>query len=256
REGSEADSVEQSDQLQRRDCLIQEKLQVEEEIEEMQMRLARLKDRSRCLEQLILQEEQRAEAEELEGSVLRSCTVTQLRDMSRTLQDLVMSENRMQIPIFPPPSIVRLQEQEQALNLSIKEATTKVVLSQRLGSSLRRKVSETETQLLALHEAKLAAISGNDFGCAKELKAEMKAVYLERDRLEALAKRLHCLSLGSSQELARMKEQRQQLRQELEQREALHGESQRLTLLCCRLNGINKTPIIAITTFLWYMSII
>ena len=36
-----------------------------------------------------------------------------------------------------------------------------VVLSQRLGSSLRRKVSETETQLLALHEAKLAAISGN-----------------------------------------------------------------------------------------------
>ncbi|XP_047207709.1 disrupted in schizophrenia 1 protein isoform X3 [Girardinichthys multiradiatus] len=222
REGSEADSVEQSDQLQRRDCLIQEKLQVEEEIEEMQMRLARLKDRSRCLEQLILQEEQRAEAEELEGSVLRSCTVTQLRDMSRTLQDLVMSENRTQIPIFPPPSILRLQEQEQALNLSIKEATAKVVLSQRLGSSLRRKVSETETQLLALHEAKLAAISGNDFGCAKELKAEMKAVYLERDRLEALAKRLHCLSLGSSQELARMKEQRQQLRQELEQREALH----------------------------------
>lgn len=34
-------------------------------------------------------------------------------------------------------------------------------MSQRLGSSLRRKVSETETQLLALHEAKLAAISGN-----------------------------------------------------------------------------------------------
>lgn len=35
-----------------------------------------------------------------------------------------------------------------------------VVMSQRLGSSLRRKVSETETQLLALHEAKLDAISG------------------------------------------------------------------------------------------------
>uniref|UniRef100_A0A3Q2CC12 DISC1 scaffold protein n=1 Tax=Cyprinodon variegatus TaxID=28743 RepID=A0A3Q2CC12_CYPVA len=115
-----------------------------------------------------------------------------------------------------------LQEQEQALNLSIKEATAKVVMSQRLGSSLRRKVSETETQLLTLHEAKLAAISGNDFGCAKELKAEMKAVYLERDRLEALAKRLHNLSSGSSQELSRMKEQRQQLRQELEEREALH----------------------------------
>ncbi|XP_014852609.1 PREDICTED: disrupted in schizophrenia 1 protein isoform X1 [Poecilia mexicana] len=222
REGSEPDSVEQSDPTQRRDRLIQEKHQVEEEIEKLQTRLAQLKDRSRYLEQLIQQEEQRAEAAELEGSVVRSCTVAQLRDMSRTLQDLISSENRTQISVSPPPSTLRLQEQEQALNLSMKEATAKVVMSQRLGSSLRRKVSETETQLLALHEAKLAAISGNDFGCAKELKAEMKAVYLERDRLEALARRLHSLSSGSSQELARMKEQRQQLRLELEHREALH----------------------------------
>lgn len=69
--------------------------------------------------------------------------------------------------------------------------------------------------------------AGNDFSSAKELKAEMKAVYLERDRLEALAKRLHSLSSGSSQELARMKVQRQQLRQELEHKEAQHGESRR-----------------------------
>ncbi|XP_008300027.1 disrupted in schizophrenia 1 protein [Stegastes partitus] len=226
REGAELDAGERSDlsqgPLQRRERLIQEKRLVEEEIAELQQRLAELKDRSRCLEQQIQQEEQQVEAEELEGSVLKSCTVAQLRDMSRTLQDLVTSENRTQISVSPPPSMLRLQEQEQALNLSIKEATAKVVMSQRLGSSLRRKVSETETQLLALHEAKLAAISGNDFSSAKELKAEMKAVYLERDRLEALAKRLHSLSSGSSQELARMKEQRQQLRQELEQREAQH----------------------------------
>ncbi|XP_054885850.1 disrupted in schizophrenia 1 protein [Poeciliopsis prolifica] len=222
RERSEPDSVEQSDPMQRRDHLIQEKHQVEEEIEKLQTKLVQLKDRSRYLEQLVQQEEQRAEAVELEGSVLRSCTVAQLRDMSHTLQDLISSENRTQISISPPPSTLRLQEQEQALNLSMKEATAKVVMSQRLGSSLRRKVSETETQLLALHEAKLAAISGNDFGCAKELKAEMKAVYMERDRLEALARRLHNLSSGSSQELARMKEQRQQLRLELEHREALH----------------------------------
>uniref|UniRef100_A0A3Q1CCM0 DISC1 scaffold protein n=1 Tax=Amphiprion ocellaris TaxID=80972 RepID=A0A3Q1CCM0_AMPOC len=225
-EGAEPDAGERSDSsqgpLQRRERLIQEKRLVEEEIVELERRLAELKDRSRCLEQQIQQEEQQVEAEELEGSVLRSCTVAQLRDMSRTLQDLVTSENRTQISVSPPPSMLRLQEQEQALNLSIKEATAKVVMSQRLGSSLRRKVSETETQLLALHEAKLAAISGNDFSSAKELKAEMKAVYLERDRLEALAKRLHSLSSGSSQELARMKEQRQQLRQELEQREAQH----------------------------------
>ncbi|XP_050932478.1 disrupted in schizophrenia 1 protein isoform X2 [Lates calcarifer] len=222
REGAEPEAGERSDSSHQRDRLIREKQVVEEEITELEQRLAELRDRSRCLEQQIQQEEQQVEAEELEGSVLRSCTVAQLRDMSRTLQDLVTSENRMQISVSLPSSMLRLQEQEQAMNLSIKEATAKVVMSQRLGSSLRRKVSETETQLLALHEAKLAAISGNDFSSAKELKAEMKAVYLERDRLEALAKRLHSLSSGSSQELARMKEQRQQLRQELEQREAQH----------------------------------
>ncbi|XP_077351699.1 disrupted in schizophrenia 1 protein isoform X2 [Festucalex cinctus] len=223
--GAEFDAAEPSDSVRRRDRLIQEKRTVEEEIEELQQRLAALKDRSRCLEQQIQQEEQQMEAEELEGSVLRSCTTAQLADMSRTLEDLVMSENRLQIAVSPPPSMLRLQEQEQALNLSIKEATAKVVMSQKLGSSLRMKVSETETQLLALHEAKLAAISGNDFSSAKELKAEMKAVNQEQERLEALAKRLHSLSSGSSQELARMKEQRQQLRQELEHREVRH-ESQ------------------------------
>ncbi|KAL6101606.1 disc1 [Pungitius sinensis] len=208
--------------LQRRDCLIREKRMVEEEMEELQRRLTELKERSRCLGQRIQQEEQQVEAEELEGSVLRSCTVAQLRDLSRTLQDLVASESRAQISVSPSPSLLRLQEQQQGLNLSIKEVTAKVVMSQRLGSSLRRKASETETQLLALHEAKLAAISGNDFSSAKELKAEMKAVLLERDRLDALAKRLHSLSSGSSQELGRMKAQRQQLREELAQREAQH----------------------------------
>ncbi|KAM9809561.1 disrupted in schizophrenia 1 protein isoform 2-T3 [Syngnathus typhle] len=223
--GAEYDGGEPSDSVRRRDRLTQEKQSVEEEIKELQHKLAELKDRSRCLDQQIQQEEQQMEAEELEGSVLRSCTSVQLRDLSRTLHDLVMSENRIQISVSPPPSMLRLQEQEQALNLSIKEATAKVVMSQKLGSSLRRKVSETETQLLALQEAKLAAISGNDFSSAKELKAEMKAVYQEQERLEALAKRLHSLSSGSSQELARMKEQRQQLRQELEHREVQH-ESQ------------------------------
>ncbi|XP_010786588.1 disrupted in schizophrenia 1 protein [Notothenia coriiceps] len=211
--------------LHQKDRLIQEKRLIEVEIAELQWRLTELRDLSRGLEQQIQLEAQQVEAEELEGSVLRGRTVAQLCDMSRTLQDLVTSENRMQITVSPSASLLRLQEQEQALNLSIKEATAKVVMSQRLGSSLRRKVSETETQLLALHEAKLAAISGNDFSSAKEMKAEMKAVYLERDRLDALAKRLHSLSSGSSQELARMKEQRQQFRQELGQREAQHGSS-------------------------------
>lgn len=55
----------------------------------------------------------------------------------------------------------------------------------------------------------------------------MKVVSQERERLEALARRLQSLSSGSSQELHQMKEQRQQLREELEQKEAQHGESLR-----------------------------
>uniref|UniRef100_A0A673CKM0 DISC1 scaffold protein n=1 Tax=Sphaeramia orbicularis TaxID=375764 RepID=A0A673CKM0_9TELE len=206
----------------RRDRLIHEKQMVEVQIAELQQTLAELTDRGRRLDQEIQREEQRVEAEELEASVLKTCTPDQLRDLSRTLRDLVTSENRTQISVAPPASTVRLQEQEQALNLSIKEATAKVVMSQRLGSSLRRKVSETETQLLALHEAKLAAISGNDFSSAKALKAELKAVYVERDRLEALAKRLHSLSAGSSGDLVSMKEQRRQLRHELDHRTRQH----------------------------------
>lgn len=77
------------------------------EIAELQLRLTELKDRNRSLEQQIQQEEQHVEVEELEGSVLKSCTVAQLRDMSRALRDLVTSENRTQISVSTPASMLR-----------------------------------------------------------------------------------------------------------------------------------------------------
>lgn len=80
---------------------------VQEEIAELQQRLAELSDHRRRLEEQIQQEEQQVEAEELEGSVLRSCTVAQLRDVSRALQELVTSESRAQICVSPPPSTLR-----------------------------------------------------------------------------------------------------------------------------------------------------
>ncbi|XP_062375448.1 disrupted in schizophrenia 1 protein isoform X2 [Sardina pilchardus] len=206
----------------RKELLLQEKQLVEAEVRELRARLAELEERSAALDERIACEEQQQELEEVEGPVLRSCTPALLRQMGRALEDLLSSQHRTRICLSPPPLLLRLQEQEQALSLSIKEATAKVVMSQRLGASLRRKVSESETQLLALHEAKMAAISGNDFSSAKELKAEMKAVYGERDRLEGLARKLQALSGGGSQDLARMKEQHGQLKQDLEHREAQH----------------------------------
>lgn len=59
------------------------------------------------------------------------------------------------VSYHPPPSLCL-----SSTSSSSSSSFPQVVMSQRLGSSLRRKVSETETQLLALHEAKLAAISG------------------------------------------------------------------------------------------------
>nr|XP_046213620.1 disrupted in schizophrenia 1 protein isoform X2 [Oncorhynchus gorbuscha] len=208
--------------LQRRECLLQEKRMVEAEMAELQWRLGELQSRSCSLEQQIQQEEEELQTEEVEGPALRSCSHIQLRDMGNALNDLVTSQSRTRICVSPPEAILRLQDKERSLSLSIKDATAKVVMSQRLGGSLRRKVSETETQLLALHEAKLAAISGNAFSSAKELKAEMRAVYRERDRLELLVKRLHSLSFGNSQDLAKMKTQQQQLKLELEARQAQH----------------------------------
>lgn len=48
----------------------------------------------------------------------------------------------------------------KSLNLSLKEITTKVCMSERLCSTLRKKVHDIETQLPALLEAKMLALSG------------------------------------------------------------------------------------------------
>ncbi|KAK7901945.1 hypothetical protein WMY93_018714 [Mugilogobius chulae] len=227
RENTELEAAEQGelsqDHAHQRDRLIQEKRLVEMEMAELQRRLSELEQRRKSLEEQIQDRDQETGSEDLETSVLKTYSSLQLQDLNQTLQDLLSSQDRSLICVSPPPSVLRLQEQEQTLNLSIKEATAKVVMSQRLGSSLRRKVSETETQLLTLHEAKLAAISGNDFSSAKELKAEMKAVNQERERLEGLTRRLQTLSSSSSEELSRLKEQRGELRQERESRQAQHG---------------------------------
>ncbi|KAL0983655.1 hypothetical protein UPYG_G00130850 [Umbra pygmaea] len=213
------------DPWQNRDYLLQEKHQVEMEMTELQQRLEELQARRRSLELQIQQKEEEQDVEEVQGLALRSCSHAQLRDMGRALDDVVTSQNRTKICVSPPAAWLRLQEQEKTLSLAIKDATAKVVMSQRLGGSLQRKVSETETQLLMLYEAKLAAISGNDFISARELKAEMAAMYGERDRLELLVKRLHSLSSRNSLDLAHMKAQQKHLRHELATRQAQHEQS-------------------------------
>ncbi|CAM4728021.1 unnamed protein product [Leuciscus chuanchicus] len=203
---------------QTREKLLEKKQRIQKEMCELQRRLDELQEQSRAVEE---------ELEELEEPVLRACDSAQLRLMARALEDMITSEHRPQISLSPPAAIIRLQEQERTLSLSIKEATAKVVMGQRLSGRVRRKVSESEAQLLVLHEAKLSAISGNDFSSAKELKAEIRSVYGERDRLEALVKKLQALSTGSGLDLTRMKEQHNHIKLELQEREAQYERSVR-----------------------------
>ncbi|XP_052006612.1 disrupted in schizophrenia 1 protein-like [Xyrauchen texanus] len=204
---------------QAREQLLQEKLRIQKEMCDLQRRLEELQEQSRAVEVQLLQEKRGLEVEEVEGSVLTGCDVVQLQLIGRTLEDMMTSEHRAQISVSAPTQIIRLQEQEQVLRSAIKEATAKVVMSQRLGGSLRRKLSESETQLLALHEAKLTAISGNDFSSAKQLKAEIRSVYSERDRLEGLLRKLKTISTGSGPDLSHMKQQHNQIKLELQQRD-------------------------------------
>ncbi|XP_064174218.1 disrupted in schizophrenia 1 protein [Anguilla rostrata] len=156
-QGSPQDKDLSQDPRKRREHLLQEKKRVQEEMQALRRRLQELQGRSQRLEEELLQEEQ---LEEGVGPALRSCSPAQLQELSRALDDLVTSEHHAHICSQLPPLLLRLVEQEAALKASIKETSAKVLMSQRLGGGLQRKVSASETQLLALHEAKLAAISG------------------------------------------------------------------------------------------------
>uniref|UniRef100_A0A8D0FEA0 DISC1 scaffold protein n=1 Tax=Strix occidentalis caurina TaxID=311401 RepID=A0A8D0FEA0_STROC len=114
----------------------------------------------------------------------------------------------------------RLQEKEQSFSMSIKETTDKVCTSQKLCSTLRRKVSDIETQLPALLEAKMLAVSGNNFGTAKDLTEEIRSLTSEKEGLEGLLNELLVLSARNVRKLERIKDDYTRLKQELEQGEA------------------------------------
>uniref|UniRef100_A0A8C0PZZ5 DISC1 scaffold protein n=1 Tax=Canis lupus familiaris TaxID=9615 RepID=A0A8C0PZZ5_CANLF len=115
-----------------------------------------------------------------------------------------------------------LQERIKSLNLSLKEITAKVCMSERLSSTLRKKVNDIETQLPALLEAKMLAVSGNNFSTAKELTEEIRTLTSEREGLEGLLDKLRVLSSRNVQKLGSVKEDYSKLRRELDQGETAY----------------------------------
>ncbi|XP_054104103.1 disrupted in schizophrenia 1 protein isoform X4 [Callithrix jacchus] len=118
-----------------------------------------------------------------------------------------------------------LQERIKSLNLSLQEITTKVCMSEKFCSTLRRKVNDIETQLPALLEAKMHAISGNHFCTAKDLTEEIRSLTSEREGLEGLLSKLLVLSSRNVKKLGSVKEDYDRLRRELEHQEAAYEKS-------------------------------
>ncbi|XP_045673159.1 disrupted in schizophrenia 1 protein isoform X3 [Phyllostomus hastatus] len=118
-----------------------------------------------------------------------------------------------------------LQERIKPLTLSLKEITAKVCRTERLCSTLRKKVNEIDTQLPALFEAKMLAISGSHFGTAKELTEEIRSLTSEKEGLEGLLHTLSVLSSRNARKLGSVREDYSRLRRDLDHGKTAHETS-------------------------------
>ncbi|XP_057386609.1 disrupted in schizophrenia 1 protein isoform X2 [Balaenoptera acutorostrata] len=201
--------------ITRRDWLLQEKQQLQKEIEALQARMSVLDAKDQQLRREI--EEQEWVLPWQGCDLVGGLSLGELQELSKTLQDTLALAEQIPVRAEPPETIRSLQERIKPLNLSLKEITAKVCMNERLCSALRKKVNDIETQLPALLEAKVLAISGNHFCTAKELTEEIRSLTSEREGLEGLLHRLLVLSSRNVQKLGSVKEDYSSLRRELDQ---------------------------------------
>ncbi|XP_060098900.1 LOW QUALITY PROTEIN: disrupted in schizophrenia 1 protein [Heteronotia binoei] len=207
--------------LNKRDQLLKEKQWIQKEIELLRARMAVLEAKDQQLRREIENQDCIIQLQNSELSTLLSwVSHGELQAIGKALADTLEASHQIPCSLDFPESIKRLQEKEQSLNMSIKNTAAKVRTSQKLCSTLRGKVSDIETQLPALLEAKMLAVSGGNFCTAKDLVEEIKSLTTERERLEGLLHEWLVLSARNVQKLERMKEGYKKLKEEMEQREA------------------------------------
>ncbi|KAM7049914.1 disrupted in schizophrenia 1 protein isoform 2-T2 [Molossus nigricans] len=210
--------------LGRQDWLLQEKQQLQKEIEALQARMSVLAAKDQQLRREIAAHQQLLLWQGCDLSPLMGrLSLGELQEVREAAQDTLALASQIPLPAGPPETIRSLQERIKPLNLSLKEIAAKVCRTERLCSALRTQVTEIETQLLALLEAKMLAVSGNHFGTAKELSAEMGSLAGERAGLEELLHQLAALSSRNVEKLGRVREDYGRLRRELRRGEAAHG---------------------------------
>uniref|UniRef100_A0A8C3QGP3 DISC1 scaffold protein n=1 Tax=Cyanoderma ruficeps TaxID=181631 RepID=A0A8C3QGP3_9PASS len=204
----------------KRNQLFQEKKQLQKEIEDLRTRLAILERKDQQLRREIEEQDRLIQSQDSELAALLGCiSLRELQEISKAVDDTLASSYRIPLSLDLPGAIKSLQEKEQLFSTSIKETTAKVCTSQKLCSTLRRKVSDIETQLPALLEAKMLAVSGSNFGTAKDLAEEIRSLTSEKEGLEGLLNELLVLSARNMRKLERIKDDYTRLKQELEQGE-------------------------------------
>ncbi|NXE26240.1 DISC1 protein, partial [Ardeotis kori] len=205
----------------RRNQLFQEKKWLQKEIEDLRARLAILEAKDQHLRREIEEQDRLIQSQDCELTALLGCvSLRELQEISKAVDDTLASSYQIPFSLDLPGTIKSLQEKEQSFSISIKETTAKVCTSQKLCSTLRKKVSDIETQLPALLEAKMLAVSGDNFGTAKDLAEEIRSLTSEKEGLEGLLNELLVLSARNVRKLERIKEDYTRLKQELEQEEA------------------------------------
>ncbi|XP_069708390.1 disrupted in schizophrenia 1 protein [Phaenicophaeus curvirostris] len=205
----------------KRNQLFQEKKWLQKEIEDLQARLAVLEAKDQQLRREIEEQDRLIQSHDCELTALLGCvSLRQLQEISKAVDDTLASSYQIPFSLDLPGTVQSLQEKERSFSMSIKETTAKVCTSQKLCSSLRRKVSDIETQLPTLLEAKMLAVSGSNFGTAKDLSEEIRSLTSEKKGLEGLLNELLVLSAQNVQKLERIKDDYTRLKQELEQGEA------------------------------------
>ncbi|XP_063452608.1 disrupted in schizophrenia 1 protein isoform X5 [Pan paniscus] len=212
--------------ITRRDWLLQEKQQLQKEIEALQARMFVLEAKDQQLRREIEEQEQQLQWQGCDLTPLvGQLSLGQLQEVSKALQDTLASAGQIPFHAEPPETIRSLQERIKSLNLSLKEITTKVCMSEKFCSTLRKKVNDIETQLPALLEAKMHAISGNHFWTAKDLTEEIRSLTSEREGLEGLLSKLLVLSSRNVKKLGSVKEDYDRLRREVEHQETAYETS-------------------------------
>ncbi|XP_064014599.1 disrupted in schizophrenia 1 protein isoform X2 [Pogoniulus pusillus] len=202
----------------KRNQLFEEKKCLQKEIEDLRERLAILEAKDQQLRREIEEQDSVIQSQDCEMTALLGyVSLRELQEISKAVDETLTSSYGIAFSLDLPGTIKSLQEKEKSFSMSIKETTAKVCTSQKLCSTLRRKVSDIECQLPALLEARMLAVSGGNFGTAKDLTEEIRLLTSEKEGLEGLLSELLVLSARNIQKLERVKDDYTRLKQELEQ---------------------------------------